>query len=128
MTHLLLDTHALLWWVMDDARLGEAARARIADTRTRVHVSVASGWEIAIKRASGKLRAPSDVGTLIADEGFDRLSISFEHAERAAALPLLHRDPFDRMLIAQSRMEELDLVTVDSDIRRYDVSTVDASR
>ena len=127
MTQILIDTHVLLWWLADDERLGPESRTQVGDGETRVLVSAASVREIAIKRALGKLDAPSNLETVLADEGFDSLSIETAHAERAGALPALHRDPFDRMLVAQAAIERFVLMTADATIRDYDVRTVDAS-
>ena len=127
MSRFLLDTHVLLWWLTDDPRLGASARQTIADAQNEVFVSAATGWEVAIKRALGKLRAPDELETEIKDEGFVPLPITFRHAEQAGALPLLHRDPFDRVLIAQALAEDLILITNDERIKRYDVQTLAAS-
>ena len=94
MERLLLDTHAFLWWLGDDARLGEGARKRIAEPANPVFVSAATGWEIGIKRALGKLQAPDDLDTLVEEEGFAHLPITFFHGEQAGALPPHHRDPW----------------------------------
>ncbi len=97
---LLLDTHSFLWWIEDDPSLGSAARAAIDVPTNPVYVSAVSAWEIAIKRSKGTLEAPrGDVGTWIAQEGFAELEIAVRHATAAGALPLHHRDPFDRMLV-----------------------------
>ncbi len=127
MSRFLLDTHVLLWWLTDDPRLGASARQTIADAQNEVFVSAATGWEVAIKRALGKLRAPDELETEVKEEGFVPLSITFRHAEQAGALPLLHRDPFDRVLIAQALAEDLILITNDERIKRYDVQTLAAS-
>jgi PIN domain nuclease of toxin-antitoxin system len=109
---LLLDTHVVLWW-LDGSRLGDAVLEKIADPGELVVVSTASIWEAAIKTALGKLETPEALGRVVVDEGFERLPITFEHAERAGALPAHHRDPFDRMLVAQALTEGLTLVTHD---------------
>ena len=127
MKSTLLDTHALLWWLSDDARLGARSRARIAEPNVRVLVSAASGWEISIKRALGKLEAPGGIGDMLGELGFEPLGIDFAHAEAAGALPPPHRDPFDRMLVAQARVERLVLLTADDKVMAYDVDTADAS-
>ena len=126
MERLLLDTHVLLWWLMDDARLSASARRSIANGRNEVYVSAASGWEIAIKRGLGKLRVPDDLESKIIADGFSLLSMSFRHAEQVGMLPLLHNDPFDRMLIAQAQIEGLVLITKDEKIMRYDLRTMEA--
>jgi len=123
---LLLDTHAFLWWLGDDPKLGPQARATIGDGGNAVFVSAASAWEIAVKRASGKLDAPGDIAAWIAKSDFSELPIEVEHAIAAAELPRHHTDPFDRMLIAQARLEELTLVAHDDELARYDVAILDA--
>jgi len=118
---LLLDTHAFLWWDSKDAHLPEALRVAIQSTANAVYVSAATVWEIAIKRASGKLIFGQPVGAAIERHGFVALPITIEHAEWAGELPQLHRDPFDRLLVAQAQLEGLVLVTVDEQILRYQV-------
>lgn len=128
MRRLLLDTHALLWWLADDPRLGPRARDLVADGRNPVYVSAASAWEISIKKALGKLEAPDELGTVVEEEGFETLPISFFHAERVGALPPIHRDPFDRILVSQAQVEGLEIVTVDEKIPTYGVKVVDPRR
>jgi PIN domain nuclease of toxin-antitoxin system len=99
---LLLDAHAILWWLADDPTLHPAARSAIADPANDVLVSAASIWEIEIKRALGKLSAPEELVEAVDESGFDVLSITGRDAQAAGALPSHHRDPFDRMLVAQS--------------------------
>jgi PIN domain nuclease of toxin-antitoxin system len=118
---LLLDTHAFLWWDSDDAHLPATLRAAIASPLNEVYVSAVSVWEIAIKRASGKLIFQASAAKAIEADGFLPLGISVEHAEHAGSLPQLHRDPFDRLLVAQAQLEGLVLVTVDEQILRYQV-------
>ncbi len=121
---LLLDTHVLLWSLAGDDRLGDRAVDLIEDGRNVVYVSAASIWEISIKRSLGKLRVPGDVPTEVDAASFIRLPISFEHAVEVAALPDLHADPFDRMLIAQARTDRLTLMTDDAVMQRYDVHLI----
>lgn len=121
---LLLDTHAFLWWVSDWEQIAETTRDAIADPRNEVLVSAVSGWEIAIKKAKGRLTAPDNLAAVVEEKGFGHLPLTFEHAESAAALPSHHRDPFDRMLIAQAQAEGLVLVTRDARIPSYEVSTM----
>lgn len=128
MRRLLLDTHVLIWWLTDDPKLGPRARAMIADERNEVYVSAVSAWEISIKRALGKLDAPEDLGSILEDEGFEVLPITFFHGEQAGRLPLHHRDPFDRMLIVQAQAEGLELVTSDGAFVAYGLLTIDATR
>lgn len=123
----LLDTHALLWWLFDDPRLGPEARDVIGDPANVVFVSAVSVWEIAIKRAVGKLEAPHDVPDRIDDAGFERLPVGFDHAERVGTLPRHHGDPFDRLLIAQALVEGATLVTSDRRIHDYEVPRLAAS-
>jgi PIN domain nuclease of toxin-antitoxin system len=111
----LLDTHALLWWLADDPALTRTAHKIIADTRNTIVVSAASAWEVAIKVRIGKLPAAAglaaDFTGHVAREGFELLSISAEHAIRAGLLPGTHKDPFDRMLIAQAQAENIALIS-----------------
>ena len=123
---LLLDTHALLWTLSEPAKLRKEALEAVTDRRNDVFASAASAWEIAIKRALGKLQAPDDLEAGIASQGFSRLNITFRHAALAGALPLHHADPFDRMLVAQAQSERLTLVTRDARIPLYDVPTLAA--
>ncbi|WP_260295513.1 type II toxin-antitoxin system VapC family toxin [Sedimenticola hydrogenitrophicus] len=118
----LLDSHVLLWWLEDSPRIGSATRKILANPDVRILVSAASVWEIGIKQALGKLHAPESVVDLLHEEGFEELAISGKHAEAAARLPPLHRDPFDRLLVAQARLENLTLITHDRAIEAYDVA------
>lgn len=116
---LLLDTHIFLWWRDDSPQLPGAARAAILDRRNEVLVSAAVAWEIVIKRALGRLRFIGPVEEAIAAEGFTPLSITSAHTDEVAHLPLLHRDPFDRLLIAQAQVEGLTLVSADAMVEQY---------
>jgi len=116
---LLLDTHAFLWWRGDDPRLGDVEREAIRDGQNDVFLSAASIWEIVIKQSLGRLEIPEPASASAARLGFEPLAVRFAHAEAIAQLPPLHRDPFDRMLIAQARIEGLALVTHDPAIRAY---------
>lgn len=126
MRRFLLDTHVFLWWLSDDPALGAAARQMIGEPRNQVLVSAASIWEISIKQAKGMLEAPEDLEALVEDEGFTKLPISLFHGQQAGKLPEIHRDPFDRMLIAQAQAEGLELVTADGIIPQYGVRVVAA--
>jgi PIN domain nuclease of toxin-antitoxin system len=117
---LLLDTHVVLWWLTDDPTLSEEVKIRL-DDEPDVSVSSATLWEVAIKQSIGELAEPEDLTDRIAQSGFRQLAISFEHAIAAGRLPLLHRDPFDRLLVAQARCDGLTLVTRDPQVQRYDV-------
>ncbi|MBF0307797.1 MAG: type II toxin-antitoxin system VapC family toxin [Alphaproteobacteria bacterium] len=122
---LLLDTHILLWWVTDDAKLPTSAKAAIADAASEVFVSAATAWEIAIKQAIGKLEFPVAQFPAILDQaGFTPLGIEVRHAVSAGALPPHHSDPFDRMLVAQAWHEGMTIVTVDPMIRLYGVAVL----
>lgn len=128
MTRVLLDTHVLLWWNLDDDRLSSAARDVIRDGRTEVLVSVASLWEVAIKAAKGKIELPIAADAYLDDRlrsnRWSTLSIDQRHVLHAAALPMIHADPFDRVLVAQARLESIPIVTIDPAITRYDVETI----
>lgn len=125
---LLLDTHVWLWWQLDHPRLGTGAREAIA-AAPEVRLSVASVWEMSIKSALGKLSLPkgADILRELEHDGFVPLPIELQHAVRVADLPALHRDPFDRMLIAQAMFEGLTLVTADPHLAMYGVRLLDAS-
>ena len=122
---LLLDTHAFLWWIADSGRLSARACRAIADEENDISVSAASAWEIATKHRLGRLPSAdaltSDIGEYIARQGFDEMSITVADASRAGALPQFHRDPFDRMLIAQALARNLVLVSNESLFDRYRV-------
>jgi PIN domain nuclease of toxin-antitoxin system len=123
---LLLDTHAWLWWLGDDRRLGRRARQALADQRSEVHVSAVSGWEIAIKMALGKLRLKKvDLEAEIAANGFLDLPIRTRHALLAGRLAPVHEDPFDRMLVAQAQVEDLVVVSADPVFESYGVSVLE---
>jgi PIN domain nuclease of toxin-antitoxin system len=120
---LLLDTHALLWWLGGES-LDPAASEAIAAPETLVVVSAASVWEAAIKARLGKLQVPESLASVVRSEGFEPLPITLAHAERAGGLPLHHRDPFDRMLVAQAQIEGLTIVTRDGTFDAYDVTVL----
>jgi PIN domain nuclease of toxin-antitoxin system len=120
---LLLDSHALLWF-LTEAPMEPVAAARIADEHELVVVSAATGWELAIKRATGKLRYEGSMVDHIEASGFEPLDIVGPHAEQAGALPDHHRDPFDRLLIAQAQIEGLTLVTRDRRFEKYEVDVL----
>jgi PIN domain nuclease of toxin-antitoxin system len=120
---LLIDTHAAIWWLTGDRRLTPQARAAIADAGVEAAVSVASVWEASIKRSAGRLKGP-DVGAALGTAGLPLLRIDERHAKVAGELPLLHRDPFDRMLVAQASIERLSIVTADDQIPKYGVPVI----
>jgi PIN domain nuclease of toxin-antitoxin system len=119
-SRLLLDTHVFLWWRSEPSRLASTVRGRIA-TADLVFVSAVSAWEAGIKVALGRLELPDTVEAGVFASGFEKLLIMFSHAERAAGLPPHHRDPFDRMLVAQAQAEGLTLVTHDRVLESYEV-------
>ena len=123
---VLLDTHVLLWWLADDDCLSPQERQEISEPHNMVYVSAASIWEIAIKRKLGKLEIPDSWFEAIAEEPFRRLPITWEHAVHAGSLPEVHRDPFDRLLIAQALDEDLTVLTRDKIFGRYGVSVLQA--
>ncbi len=121
MQRFLLDTHALLWWLNDSPQLGPRCKEIIGNERNQIFVSAATTWEISIKIALGKLIAPEDMDSIVEDEGFSKLPISLYHGQLAGSLPAHHRDPFDRMLIAQAQAEGLILITADENIPLYNL-------
>jgi PIN domain nuclease of toxin-antitoxin system len=118
---VLLDTHILLWWLADDEHLPARAAATIADPDNEVVMSAASAWEISIKQAAGRLDAPGNLLDAVVANDFGTLAISADHAIAAGRLPAHHADPFDRMLIAQARIEGYTLVSVDRRFPDYEV-------
>jgi PIN domain nuclease of toxin-antitoxin system len=121
---LLLDTHIVLWWLDDPALLSSDARDAIADPANDVLVSAVVAWEIAIKRGLGKLTAPPDFEAAIQSAGFETLPITVAHALATESLPPHHRDPFDRMLVAQAQFENCTIVTRDPVLAQYGVPTI----
>jgi len=125
--NLLLDTHALLWWFTRDSKLSAVAAKVLIPTENVVYVSAAVAWELAIKTRSGKLDAQAilaDFQGLLLERGFRRLTISTAHALRAGQLPLHHRDPFDRMLVAQAQALNFPIVSADTAFDRYGVQRI----
>ena len=125
---LLLDTQAFLWWVMDEAALSSRARQLIQDGASVLYLSAASAWEISIKASLGKLKLSDEPAKVITEQmaanGIHPLPIQVSHALRTYGLPPHHRDPFDRMLVAQSQLEDLPIVTPDQQIGQYGVQTL----
>lgn len=124
--NLLLDTHVLIWSLENNVALSGGARDAIIDGKNIVFVSSVSAWEISIKQAMGKLKVPDNLQEEISLHRFTPLNINFEHAKLAGELPNIHKDPFDRMLIAQAIIEKLTLVTRDSLIAQYNVNLLKA--
>lgn len=129
-TRFLLDTQVWLWMLAAPERLAPGTRARLVATENELVLSAASAWEIAIKHALGKLRLPEApaeyVSRLIAQSGVSLLPVHHHHALRAGGLPAVHRDPFDRMLVAQAQLESLPILSADRIFRRYDVRVLPA--
>jgi len=125
---VLIDTHTFLWWNTEDAQLSARAKEIIADGRNEVFLSAASAWEIAIKTAKGKLVLPEDPAQYVVNRmglyRFQALLVQINHALHVYELPHHHDDPFDRLLIAQSQLEGLPLITVDSEIEKYEVEII----
>ena len=122
---LLLDTHILLWWLEDSRNLKKVARELITAPENQVFVSAATAWEIEIEQAAGKLDFAREVAEAFAEVGFKQLEIHFTHTAESGRLPLIHSDPFDRMLVAQARLEDLHLLTVDPRVLAYPAPVVD---
>jgi PIN domain nuclease of toxin-antitoxin system len=118
---VLLDTHVLLWWLFDDARLGPRVRSTITQGRNDIYVSAVTVAEIAIKRSLGELPGPPGLLGSLIEEGFQELPLLSTHAALLESLPSLHKDPFDRLLIAQAQSESLTLATYDAHMPAYDV-------
>lgn len=125
---LLLDTHVLLWWLAEPDRLSRRSRECMADRRNPLYFSAASSWEIAIKQALGKIQFSGPLASVLPqafqDQAVTPLPVEHAHAFRVAELPPHHRDPFDRMLVAQAQLEDLKLLTGDPRFREYDVEIV----
>src|SRR5579872_3432185 len=121
---ILLDTHALLWWLQGSPRLSSAAKTAMSDPNNKVVVSAATVWEIAIKVQIGKLKAPADLPGYIREQEFEALSVTVFHGQRAGALPGPHKDPFDRMLIAQAQAEGIPLVSNEEVFDGYGINRI----
>ncbi|MDX6677033.1 MAG: hypothetical protein QOE31_1085 [Solirubrobacteraceae bacterium] len=118
---LLLDTHAAIWWLSDDPRLGAGAAAQLEDDSNHVLLSAVVVWEVAVKRSLGKLDTPDGFASRLLRAGVVALSVSIEHAAGVELLPHHHRDPFDRLLISQAIIEKATIVSSDDKLRAYDV-------
>ncbi len=122
----LLDTHVFIWAMENKKRLPESIKNEIINPDNTIFVSVATIWEIIIKSAKKKLKAPKDIKSDIASSNFQTISIDVEHVLEVKKLPLYHNDPFDRILIAQARTENLTLITSDEKIWKYELSLIKA--
>ena len=122
---VLLDTHTFLWWITDDNRLSSSAREIITSGDNELFLSAATGWEIAIKAQLGRIKLPKEPNSFIAEQlrlnSIQSLPIHMSHALHVYSLPNHHRDPFDRMIIAQAQLEDLPILTMDSQIAKYKV-------
>lgn len=116
---VLLDTHLILWWLNNSPSLSEHARALISAPENTIFVSAVSLWEIWLKESLGKLRLPADFESKLAEESFENLPLTAAQTRHVALLPWLHRDPFDRMLVAQAQVEDLTLLTADDLVAHY---------
>ena len=125
---VLLDTHAFLWWITEDRRLSARAREVMTDGGNDLLLSAASGWEIAIKASLGRITLPVPIDRFLSEQlqrnGIGALPVEMRHALGVHALSLLHRDPFDRLLVAQAQLEKLRILTSDPQIAQYDVETL----
>lgn len=124
---LLLDTNALIWTLSRPDRLSAHVVDQIRDEANTVFVSVVSAWEIGVKRAKGKLRLPGNLEEMLVEKNFEPLGLSLRHALAVESLPPHHHDPFDRMLIAQTQIDGLTLVTSDREMRHYPISVLPAA-
>ena len=123
---LILDAHVLLWWWADDRRLGQPARRSIADPGNSVLVSAGTVWEIAVKRAAGRLSAPANILETLQREQFDVVPLTGDDAVSAAELPMHHRDPFDRLLVAQALRLDALIITSDRAVSAYEANVLPA--
>lgn len=121
---LLLDTHAALWWLADDERLGDEVIRHLTDDTNQVLISAVVVWEVAIKRWLGKLEAPEDLAPTLLSAGAQPLPVTLEHAAAVEKLPWRHRDPFDRLLVAQALTEDAAIVSRDEPLSEYGVAIV----
>ena len=125
---VLLDTHTFLWWITDNKQLSATSRDVIGNSQNELFLSAASGWEMAIKARIGKLELPANFEQFIAEQlqqnAITGLPIQMSHALHVYTLPVLHRDPFDRLLIAQSQLENMPILTIDPQVGQYDVEVL----
>lgn len=125
---VLLDTHTFLWWITDDNRLSSSAREIITNGDNELFLSAATGWEIAIKAQLGRIKLPKEPHSFIAEQlrlnSIQSIPIHMSHALHIYSLPNHHRDPFDRMIVAQAQLEDLAILTMDSQIARYEIKVI----
>lgn len=122
-TNFLLDTHIFIWWMENDKKLSKEIISILSEPNDQVFLSVVSVWEIIIKQAKKRLKVPDDIEGGIHDSGFKLIPITLRHVLAVKKLPFYHKDPFDRMLIAQAKAENLNLITTDQKIKKYDILT-----
>lgn len=120
----LLDTHIFIWWMEQNKRLPQSTYQILNDPQKQVFLSVASIWEVLIKQSKKKIKLPVDINAGIKHSNFQVLPIGFSHVLRLQKLPLVHQDPFDRILVAQAQFEKMTLITVDPKIKQYDIKTL----
>lgn len=122
----LLDTHVILWWLTDPKNISPKARKAISDKEEKVIISSASCWEMAIKKGIGRLKFPTNILEILTAEGFEVIPITANESLSVAELPLIHQDPFDRLLIVQAKLNDMVLITRDNTIMQYPVITLKA--
>lgn len=120
-SNFLLDTHVFIWAMEENKRLSKSIKNALIDPKNKIFISVATVWEISIKQASKKIKLSFDIEASIKQTGFEIIPIQISHALRAGKLPLYHRDPFDRMIMAQAQVEKLTLITADPKMKKYKV-------
>jgi len=120
----LIDTHILLWWFFDDKNLKKNIREIITNEENEIKVSIASLWEITIKKSLNKLKAPDNLKEALEESNFQILPITLDHLRKLEHLPNLHNDPFDRLFIAQSIFEKLTFITADKNIKKYKINNL----
>ena len=122
--NLLLDTHIVLWWLNDDPKLTDTHRTIICNTENLCHISSATIWEISIKSKLGKLTIPNKYAVELKKEGFLELPVSWRHTDSLKELPLIHNDPFDRLLISQALLEGMTMLSVDEHMKKYNIKVL----
>ncbi|RPD86142.1 type II toxin-antitoxin system VapC family toxin [Neisseria weixii] len=128
MRKILLDTHVVIWWLLDSPELGQKSRNIVQNPDNQIFVSAATIWELSIKISKGLLELPEEIFEAIEEEDFEQLPIKWFHGKQAGILPVIHKDPFDRVLIAQAQAEGLELMTADGEIPKYGIATINAQK